>query len=330
MTLRKRQVMGPTMAPVPASPFTFSQLLRSQYLLLLLVLGLLTGTITVPLLSSISLALCNRLDTRAETLFTTPFCTHTTTTHYGVHFACTVRNFAVMIAITLASVPSSVYPPLGSNRVPGCPGGSQMAGGSRESHLTIKQTRTNVSVLLLLLTHSLSHTHSINWTDSFGSICSIYRWYWCCLRWFLRLLSGLLAKCSRLPLPVSSEERTTLHQKFSLSEVCARSLDTREWQKKSQQHWMGSTDPTLPILCTFCLYRGFGFPFLALSWVTSCHLPLGFPFLASNCVFHCHASTGCLLGLLDLLTICGISLFHRVFLPLCCPVLLRPSLDKLD
>ena len=52
---RKRQVMSPTMAPVPASPFTFFQLLRSQYLLLLLhVLGLLTGTVNVPtLLSSI-------------------------------------------------------------------------------------------------------------------------------------------------------------------------------------------------------------------------------------------------------------------------------------
>ena len=49
-------------------------------------------------------------------------------------------------------------------------------------------------------------------------------------------------------LPVPSGERTALPKKFSLSEVCARSLDTREWQKKSQQHWMGSTDPTLSIL----------------------------------------------------------------------------------
>ena len=106
----------------------------------------------------------------------------------------------------------------------------------------------------LTFTHSLSQQctsiNSIYWTD-FGSICSIYWWYWCCLRWFLRLLSGLLAKCSRLPLPVPPGERTTLPEKFSLSEVCARSLDTREWQKKSQRHWMGSTDPTLPILCTF-------------------------------------------------------------------------------
>ena len=54
MGFRKRQVMSPTMAPVPASPFTFSQLLRSQYLLLLLlpVLGLCTGTVNVPILLS--------------------------------------------------------------------------------------------------------------------------------------------------------------------------------------------------------------------------------------------------------------------------------------
>ena len=54
LRLRKRQVMSPTMAPVPASPFTFFQLLRSQYLLLLLllVLGLPTGTVNVPILLS--------------------------------------------------------------------------------------------------------------------------------------------------------------------------------------------------------------------------------------------------------------------------------------
>ena len=50
---RKRQVMSPTMAPVAGRPFTFFQLLRSQHLLLLLVLGLLTATMIVPLLSSI-------------------------------------------------------------------------------------------------------------------------------------------------------------------------------------------------------------------------------------------------------------------------------------
>ena len=45
---RKRQVMSPTMAPVPERPFTFSSPLRSQHLLLLLQLGLLIGTDNVP------------------------------------------------------------------------------------------------------------------------------------------------------------------------------------------------------------------------------------------------------------------------------------------
>ena len=334
LRLRKRQVMSPTAhlpTGLPSTPLT------TTAAAILPILFTMTGLSLVYLsLSTVLslLALCNRLDSRAEPLFTTTVFTHTTTSYCGFNFACIVRNFATMIMIVLASVPPSVYPPLRSNRVPGCPGGLQMAGGSQESHLTIKQTRTNVSVLPLLLTHSLSHTHSINsiyWTD-FGSICSIYWWYWCCLRWFLRLLSGLLAISIHLPLPVSSGERTTLPEKFSLAEVCARSLDTREWQKKSQQHWMGSTDPTLPILCTFCPYRGFGFPCLASNWVTSCHLPLGFPFLASNCVFHCHASTGCLLGLLYVLAFCGISLLYRVFyhfVVLCCCVLRSTNLiDK--
>ena len=52
MTLRKRQVMSPTMALVPMRPFTFSQLLQVQLLLPLLVLGLLTGTVNVPTLLS--------------------------------------------------------------------------------------------------------------------------------------------------------------------------------------------------------------------------------------------------------------------------------------
>ena len=216
-----------------------------------------------------------------------------------------------MIAIILASVPTRVFPPLGSNRVPGCPGGSYMAGGSRESHPTIKQTEDNrVSVLPLLLTlqfsHSLSHIHSINsicWTDSFGSICSIYWWYWCCLRWFLRLF-----------LPTRDQAQDAPREKFSLSEVSAHNLDRTEWRKMSQPDSMGLTDPNLPIICPFRLYRGFGFPFLASSLVTSCHLPLGFPCSATNCVFHCRASAGCLLGLLYLLTWWfGISLFHRGF-----------------
>ena len=338
MTLRKRQVMSPTMAPVPASPFTFSQLLRSQHLLLLplLVLGLLTGTVNVPLLSSISLAHFNNRLSRAESLFTTFVFTHTTS-YYGfnVAAACTNASIIVMIMVVLGQSPTSVLPPLGSNRVPGCPGGRQMAGGSRESHLTIKQTEDNVHVSVLRLLLTLTHTHfnsqsSIHWTDSFSSICSTYWWYWWCVRWFLRLF--LLAISIQLPLQTRDEDQEAPREKFSLSEVCAHNLDRREWRKMSQSDSMGLTVPTLPIICPFRLYRGYGFPFLALNWVTSCHLPLGFPFLASNCVFHCHASTGCLLGLLDLLTICGISLFHRVFyhfFVLCCCVLRSTNLiDK--
>ena len=178
------------MALVPTRPFTFFQLLRSQYLLLL-VLGLLTGTMIVPLLSSMSLAHFNNRLSRAESLFTTfAFHTHnhTTTSHYGFHFAAASTN-AFMITMTtsvLGQSPTSVYPPLGSSRVPGCPGGRQMAGGSRESHLTIKQTEGNrVSVLRLLLTHfhsfhTLTSTH--NSTDWPGSI----RW-WYCGWWFCRL-----------------------------------------------------------------------------------------------------------------------------------------------
>ena len=338
---RKRQVMSPTMAPVPERPFTFSSLLRSQHLLLLLVLGLFTGTMIVPLLSSILLARFSNRLSRAEPLFTTALCTHHTTTYYRVNFAAaSMHNLMItMMTSILVSVPPRVYPPPRDDCVPSRAGGSHMAGGSRESHLTIKQTGDiHLLVLPLLLTlqfpHSLSQQfasiNSIYWTD-FGSICSIDWWYWCCLRWFLRLLSGLLAKCSRLPLPVPSGERMTLPEKFSLSEVCAHNLDRREWRKMSHLDSMGLTVPTLPIICPFRLYRGCGFPFLALNWVTSCHLPLGFPFSAMNCVFHCRASAGCLLGLLYLLTWwCGISLFHWVFLPLLCLRLLRLPLDKLD
>ena len=224
-----------------------------------------------------------------------------------------------MIMVVLGQSPTSVFPPLGSNRVPGCPGGRQMAGGSRESHLTIKQTEDNVrvSVLRLLLTLTHTHTHfnsqsSIHWTDSFDSICSTYWWYWWCVRWFLRLVS--LAISTQLPLRVRDQVQDAPREKFSLSEVCAHNLDRREWRKMSHLDSMGLTVPTLPIICPFRLYRGYGFPILASNWVTSCHLPLGFPFLATNCVFQCHASIGCLLGLLYLLTICcGISLLHRAF-----------------
>ena len=59
---RKRQVMSPTTAHVPFRPFTFFQLLRSQLLLLFLVLGLLIGTVNV-----LSYCLqCHWLSARAE------------------------------------------------------------------------------------------------------------------------------------------------------------------------------------------------------------------------------------------------------------------------
>ena len=80
---RKRQVMSPTMAPVPERPFTFSSLLRSQLLLLLLALGLLTGTDNVPTLLSLA-HFTNRLS-RAEPLFTTALDTQFTTTYCRVN-----------------------------------------------------------------------------------------------------------------------------------------------------------------------------------------------------------------------------------------------------
>ena len=98
--------------------------------------------------------------TRVVSLFTTDFHTHTTT-YYGFHVASSMHNFATMIAtiIVLVSVPPSVYPPPHGHRVPGHTGGSQMAGGSRESHLTIKQTENN-HLSVLPLTHTITFTHS--------------------------------------------------------------------------------------------------------------------------------------------------------------------------
>ena len=251
--------MSPTMAPVSTSPFTFFQLLRSQQLLLLLVLGLLTGTVNVPtLLSSTSLAHFNNRLSRAESLFTI-FAFHThTTTYYGFNFACIVHNVATMMTIILA-VPTSVCPPPRDHCVPGRAGGSQKAGGPVEmAHLASKQTRTRRALVLpLLLTHF--HTHfnsqfSICWTDWFGSI------RWChCGRWFCRLF--LLAISIHLPLPTRDQGQDAPREKFSLSEVCARNLDRREWRKMSQLESMGLTVATLPIICPFRLYRGFGFQF---------------------------------------------------------------------
>ena len=152
---RKRQVMSPTMAPVPASPFTFSQLLRSQYLLLLLllVLGLPTGTVNVPTL--LSLALCNRLDSRAEPLFTTIVFTHTTATYCRFHVACAVRNFAIIIMVILGQFPTRVYPPPHGHRVPGRAGGLRKAGGPVQmAHLASKQTEKTHLPVFTTTTHT--------------------------------------------------------------------------------------------------------------------------------------------------------------------------------
>ena len=308
------------MAPVPERPFTFSQLLRSQYLLLLLLqLGLLTGTDNVPTL--LSLAHFNNRLSRAESLFTTfAFHTHThTTTHYGFHVAAACANALMIIAVVmvLEPVPSSVFPPPRDKRVPSRVGGLRKAGGPVEmAHLTSKQTE-ETHLQVQLLTHSLTHIHS---QQPFLSINSLHwmAWsaatlLWCrYLRWFCQLFS--LAISIHLPLRMRDQAQDAPREKFSLSEVCAHNLDRREWRKMSQSDSMGLTVPILPIICPFRLYRGCGFPFLASNWVTSCHLPLGFPFSATNCVFHCRASAGCLLGLLYLLTWwCGVSLLHRVF-----------------
>ena len=104
------------MALVPTRPFTFSQLLHVQLLLLRLVLGLLTGTDNVPTL--LSKAHFTNRRSRAESLFTTfSFHTHTTT-HYRFHVAaaCTNAFTIVMTMIILDSVsplgflPSPVWP----------------------------------------------------------------------------------------------------------------------------------------------------------------------------------------------------------------------------
>ena len=239
--------MSPTMALVPTRPFTFFQLLRSQYLLLLLVLGLLTGTMIVPLLSSMSLAHFNNRLSRAESLFTTFAFTHTTT-YYGFNFAaasaCTNAFTITMIIAILASVPTSVFPPLHGPSRTHRAGGRQMAGGSRESHLTIKPNGQQcVSVLpLLLLTHFYTHFNSqpsIHWTDSSGSICSLYWWCWWCVRWFLRLLSGSLAISIHLPLPTfRSGEQDDSSAKNSLFPRSARAASIQENGRK-RANWTG-------------------------------------------------------------------------------------------
>ena len=83
-------------------------------------------------------------------------------TDYGFYFAACIMHDAFTIAIiiaALASVPR-VYPALPGNRVPAQAGAEKLAGGSGESHLTRKQTRSrHLPVLLLLLP---LHTHMQN------------------------------------------------------------------------------------------------------------------------------------------------------------------------
>ena len=84
MGFTKRQVMNPTMVLVPTRPFSFSQFLHVQFLLVFLVVGLLSGTMIVLLVSSISVAhfsFRNRSLTRVESLFTTFVVTHTIATY---------------------------------------------------------------------------------------------------------------------------------------------------------------------------------------------------------------------------------------------------------
>ena len=91
------------MALVPTRPFTFSQLLHVQLLLLLLVLGLLTGTDNVPTLLSLA-HFTNRLS-RAESLFTTAFHTHTTSDYgfYVANVASSMHNVIIIIVHTSSS-----------------------------------------------------------------------------------------------------------------------------------------------------------------------------------------------------------------------------------
>ena len=230
--------------------------------------------------------------------------------------------------MAISVVPPSVSPPLGINRVPGCPGGRQMAGGSQESHLAIKQTdNVRLLVLRLLLTHF--HTHfnsqpSMSFTDWSGSI----RWCYCvggsfdCFHWPISI---------HLPLPTPDQAQDAPREKFSLSEVCAHNLDRREWRKMSQPNSMGLTVPTLPIICPFRLYRGCGFHFWHRTGSLHAIYLLDFHFRLRTVSFTA-------VPRLDVYLVCltclpgGVELafFIGFFLPLLCLRLLRLPLDKLD
>ena len=85
------------------------------------------------------------------------------TTYYGFYVAaasaCTNAFTIAIITIVLASVPTSVLPSLRGEKRPARAGDVQLAGGSRESHLTSKQTDRSrrLPVLLLLLPFFTPH-----------------------------------------------------------------------------------------------------------------------------------------------------------------------------
>ena len=114
-----------------------------------------------------------------------------------------------------------------------------MAGGSRESHLTIKlNRRTDVSVLLLLLTLIHTRFHSqlqftvltalVGSFDGIGVVCV-------CGGYVEFFPFGLLAKISSI-LPLQS---SATDWKFSLAEAFASNLDATKWKKRA--NWTGWT-----------------------------------------------------------------------------------------
>ena len=141
-----------------------------------------------------------------------------------------------------------------------------MAGGSRESQQTIKQTEHHYfSVLLLLLT--FIHTHlnsppSIHWVD-FCSICSIHWWHWCCLEGSCDCLSGLRAKRPYFCLYQFHPKSGRLFIKSSRFPRSSRAASIKKWRKINQLDSMGLTVPTLPII--FGMDLGHFMPLI--SWI---------------------------------------------------------------
>ena len=262
------------MAPVPERPFTFSSLLRSQHLLLLLVLGLLTGTDNVPTLLSLA-HFTNRLS-RAESLFATAFHTHTTSDYgfYVANVASSMHN-VIIIIVTLAPVPSSVFPPPRDHRVPGRAGGStkgRWASGNGSPGLQTKQETMCVSLVLRPLLHTLTFTHSITTTISVNHLTSLDGLDYC--NFIVVLVSAVVPSIVftgnfhtfAFTSARSSARRSS--RKIPLFPRSARTnLDRREWRKMSHLDSMGLTVPTLPIICPF--------PPLPRLWISIFGIELG-------------------------------------------------------